>query len=69
MFLLSVSALKNLGFRGVHCISQVIQQDKMKVKILPALSDNYMYLVNTQDPSISLNNEGNPKRSKINNKG
>ena len=31
--------------RGTHCISQLIQQDKMKVKILPALSDNYMYLV------------------------
>merc|ERR1712156_728429 len=40
-----VNALKNIGLRGTHCISQVIQQDKMKVKILPALSDNYMYLI------------------------
>lgn len=40
-----VNALKNIGLRGTHCMSQLVQQDKMKVKILPALSDNYMYLV------------------------
>ena len=40
-----VTALKNIGFRGHHSISTLVQQDKMKVKILPALSDNYMYLV------------------------
>jgi len=40
-----VNALKNIGFRGSHCASQVVHQDRMKVKILPALSDNYMYLI------------------------
>ncbi len=40
-----VSALKNVGLRGSHCISQSIQHEKMKVQILPALSDNYMYLI------------------------
>ena len=41
----TVTALKQVGIRGSHCSQQLIQQDKMKVKILPALSDNYMYLV------------------------
>ena len=40
-----VDKLRKVGSRGAHCVSQTINQDKMRVKILPALSDNYMYLV------------------------
>lgn len=40
-----VSALRKVGLRGCHCSSKLVQHDKMKVKILPALSDNYMYLI------------------------
>ena len=40
-----VDKYRKVGSRGAHCISQTINQDKMRVKILPALSDNYMYLV------------------------
>ena len=38
-------AYKNIGIRGTHCSPKDIQQEKMKIKILPALSDNYMYLI------------------------
>ena len=38
-------AFQNLGLRGVHSAQKVFQYDAMKIKILPALSDNYMYLV------------------------
>ncbi len=44
MFFLA-KAFQNLGLRGVHSAQKVFQYDKMKIKILPALSDNYMYLV------------------------
>ncbi|XP_015433901.1 PREDICTED: hydroxyacylglutathione hydrolase, mitochondrial isoform X2 [Dufourea novaeangliae] len=33
------------GFYGTHCVSAFIQQPNMKVQILPALQDNYMYLI------------------------
>lgn len=33
------------GLRGVHSTSVTIQQPNMKVQILPALQDNYMYLI------------------------
>ena len=50
----SVTAFQQVGLRGSHCAQQVIVQDKMRIKILPALSDNYMYLVrdNFNLPSI-----------------
>jgi hypothetical protein len=40
-----VSALRNNGFRNEHSCQSSVLLDKMKVIILPALSDNYMYLV------------------------
>jgi len=40
-----VSAWKDVGFRGYHSIQKTVNQDKMRVRILPALSDNYMYLL------------------------
>ncbi|XP_050475089.1 hydroxyacylglutathione hydrolase, mitochondrial isoform X2 [Bombus flavifrons] len=33
------------GFYARHCNSIIINQDNMKVQILPALQDNYMYLI------------------------
>ncbi|XP_060811294.1 transmembrane protein 104-like isoform X2 [Bombus pascuorum] len=33
------------GFYARHCNSILINQDNMKVQILPALQDNYMYLI------------------------
>ena len=41
----SAKAFQKLGFRGSHSASTVFQYEAMKIKILPALSDNYMYLV------------------------
>lgn len=43
--LVVVSALRHNGLRGTHSAQEIIQLNKMKVTILPALSDNYMYLV------------------------
>nr|CAH7756867.1 unnamed protein product [Callosobruchus chinensis] len=40
-----VSALKNNGLRGTHSDQLSLTLDKMKITILPALSDNYMYLI------------------------
>ncbi|KAL0279631.1 UNVERIFIED_CONTAM: hypothetical protein PYX00_001144 [Menopon gallinae] len=42
--LLDVSALVSNRFSR-HSVSRLIELDKMKVRILPALSDNYMYLL------------------------
>ena len=39
------SAILNVGTRGTHSISKNMAQAGMHIKILPALSDNYMYLV------------------------
>lgn len=36
---------KTNGFRGSHSSQQSITMADMSVKILPALSDNYMYLI------------------------
>jgi hypothetical protein len=38
-------ALQKLGLRGTHSAQKVFSYDAMRIKILPALSDNYMYLV------------------------
>lgn len=43
--LLLVSAVRSNGLHGSHSVVAVHKLEKMKVKILPALSDNYMYLV------------------------
>ena len=43
--LISAKAFQKLGLRGTHSQQKVFQYEAMKVKILPALSDNYMYLV------------------------
>lgn len=43
--LVVVSALRHNGLRGTHSAQEIVQLNKMKVTILPALSDNYMYLV------------------------
>ncbi|XP_018318957.1 hydroxyacylglutathione hydrolase, mitochondrial [Agrilus planipennis] len=40
-----VSAFRKNGFRGTHSSPVIIQDQNMKVKVLPALSDNYMYLI------------------------
>ena len=39
------SAVLNVGARGTHSISKNMAQAGMQIKILTALSDNYMYLV------------------------
>lgn len=39
------TAWRHVGFRGYHSNQSVVHQGKMKVRILPALSDNYMYLL------------------------
>ncbi|XP_050295870.1 hydroxyacylglutathione hydrolase, mitochondrial [Anthonomus grandis grandis] len=40
-----VAALRNIGFRGTHSNSISVAFSKMRVTVLPALSDNYMYLI------------------------
>ncbi|XP_017780452.1 PREDICTED: hydroxyacylglutathione hydrolase, mitochondrial [Nicrophorus vespilloides] len=40
-----LSTLSQLGFRGTHSSQSTIDLDKMKIHILPALTDNYMYLI------------------------
>ncbi|GJQ71928.1 hypothetical protein Trydic_g3037 [Trypoxylus dichotomus] len=49
------NAIRNNGFRGKHSNQVCINLEKMRVKILPALSDNYMYLIvdeNTKQAAI-----------------
>jgi len=43
------SAILNVGYRGKHSTSKHLTHFGMEVKILPALSDNYMYLIIDQD--------------------
>jgi len=43
-----VDALRNVGLRGYHSEQKVVDQNTMKIRILPALSDNYMYLLMDQ---------------------
>jgi len=40
-----VEALSKVGMRGYHSEQKVVDQNAMKIRILPALSDNYMYLL------------------------
>jgi len=39
------SALSTVGLRGYHSEQKLVVSDSMRVRILPALSDNYMYLL------------------------
>lgn len=41
----TVKKLQTVGFRKSHSLSRSIDMTSMKIKILPALQDNYMYLV------------------------
>ena len=40
-----VNAFRQNGLRGTHSAQNSISFEKMKIRILPALSDNYMYLI------------------------
>ncbi|KAJ8957416.1 hypothetical protein NQ318_004896 [Aromia moschata] len=44
-----VSALRNNGLRGSHSSQISLKLNKMKITILPALSDNYMYLITDEN--------------------
>ena len=44
-FFFLASAIKTVGLRGTHSSNLSVKLPKMKVTVLPALSDNYMYLV------------------------
>ena len=41
----SACALSKVGIRGYHSEQKLITTGTMRVRILPALSDNYMYLL------------------------
>ena len=41
------TAYLSLGRRGCHSVSKMMNQTDIRIKILPALSDNYMYLVSS----------------------
>merc|ERR1719233_346312 len=43
-----VEALTKVGVRGHHSEQKLVDQNTMKIRILPALSDNYMYLLMDQ---------------------
>jgi len=50
-----VSAIRDVGFRGTHSIQTVQPGETMQVRVLPALSDNYMYLLvdqNTKEAAV-----------------
>jgi len=44
-----VEALTKVGVRGYHSDQKIVDQNTMKIRILPALSDNYMYLLVDKD--------------------
>ena len=53
--LISATALSSVGLRGFHSAQKLVTGDRMRVRILPALSDNYMYLLvdtNTNEAAI-----------------
>uniref|UniRef100_U5EWA1 hydroxyacylglutathione hydrolase n=1 Tax=Corethrella appendiculata TaxID=1370023 RepID=U5EWA1_9DIPT len=50
-----VATWKSVGFRGTHSKTELIKMENLHVKILPALQDNYMYLIidnNTKKAAI-----------------
>ena len=49
------SKVTKVGLRGYHSDQKLVSADTMRVRILPALSDNYMYLLvdeNTNEAAI-----------------
>ncbi|KAL6423161.1 hypothetical protein ACFW04_010086 [Cataglyphis niger] len=42
---LAAKSISSNGFRGSHSLSTTVEHCNMKVQILPALQDNYMYLI------------------------
>ena len=38
-----------MGVEGFHSVTRLVKMDGMSVRILPALGDNYMYLVSEPD--------------------
>ncbi|KAF5289769.1 hypothetical protein FQA39_LY03686 [Lamprigera yunnana] len=44
-FYCRVNTFARYGFRGTHTAQNCINFEKMKIRILPALTDNYMYLI------------------------
>jgi len=43
------SALRDVGIRGFHSEQKLVSVSSMRIRILPALSDNYMYLLVDED--------------------
>merc|ERR1719471_1058768 len=43
------SALRDVGVRGFHSEQKLVSVSSMRIRILPALSDNYMYLLVDED--------------------
>ncbi|XP_064541139.1 hydroxyacylglutathione hydrolase, mitochondrial isoform X1 [Drosophila montana] len=41
----NLQKVRTVGFRGMHSTLEDVRLDSMQVKILPALQDNYMYLI------------------------
>lgn len=40
-----VQTWRSVDFRGTHSLAQTFNMGSMTVELLPALQDNYMYLV------------------------
>lgn len=51
-FLFSVQTWRTVGFRGSHSLRQSIKMNSMTINILPALQDNYMYLVSINNRTV-----------------
>ena len=52
---IAATALSSVGLRGFHSAQKLVRGNSMRVRILPALSDNYMYLLvdnNTNQAAI-----------------
>jgi len=49
----TVNAWSNVGLRGVHSQQKTVNHINMKIRILPALSDNYMYLLVDQSTNTA----------------
>ncbi|KAH8256068.1 hydroxyacylglutathione hydrolase, mitochondrial isoform X1 [Drosophila bipectinata] len=43
--LVKLQKLRKVGFRGMHSTLEDVKLEGMEIKILPALQDNYMYLI------------------------
>ena len=49
IFFVVASALRDVGVRGFHSEQKLVSVSSMRIRILPALSDNYMYLLVDED--------------------